>query len=252
MSPNIGWGQGGWGQGGWGGYDPSSPPVEEGATILYDPNSPTFIVYVKRRIAGAKPASSSLTIAQGPSLEFIPQFWPLWEGAGNADDVAGGNTATRSGATWVTVGTDARPALRIDFSGADANLAEDVFLAGKYSIEYLAWDNSDHQRHVVISQDPGIGQFTYIDGILTDTQSPAARFLTISKFSDLPELESFYNNPALEYVRIWNRTVSADEVTDLYADPYFMFGANDNLLDEIATIVEFMKPARYNWRFVFQ
>jgi hypothetical protein len=244
----LGFGAQGYGVGPYGGAQLGlgQGGVELGTTTLFNPDTPYFLVTVLMRIAGYKPTYGMAMM--GPTVPFITNFWPLWEGVGTVvSDIAGGRNATipGTGYTWNTTG-HIGGSLHYTSAGNGVALASPIVLSGSYSVETLSskagvWT----LQHIV--NDPVAGtRSVYTNGVLVSQGLFAANPATYnSLFAMTPP-----GSDTLEFARIWSKALTATDVSDLLADPYYMFGLTQKNLDELTLVINFMKTAKSSWSFV--
>lgn len=226
-------------------------PIAPG-TYLGNPDEPSFVIGVPPVLTGPPVKPYIGTPMVGPLVEFINNFWPLWDTTPGTptvvDIILGNNGAITGDLTWeaalygqgvgghVTIGTD-----KIAIAP--------VLLEGSYALERLisldgVW------THEVTSYDPSVSLITpYRNGVAGATSPYSESPLAVNDLIAWNG-EAIENPVILEYARIWNRALTSYEVADLYANPYSLFGISQELLDEITTIINFMKPMNTSWSFI--
>jgi len=246
MGTYLGFGAQGYGVGGYGGLvsDSSGSGIQLGTTTLFSPDAPFFLVQVLMRVAGYKPTPDMGMV--GPLTPFIRNFWVMNEATGTVlNENAGGNPATLpTGWVWSSTGHVGESVHRTSGSN-DIAIAHPIALSGPYTIETLsAHSGVWTMQH--ITNDPVTGKITYTNG--TKVSAVAYDGSTRNIATLLPLAPTGADQ--LEYVRLWTRALTADEIYGLWADPYSMFGATESDLAELTTIINFMKIAKSSWRFV--
>lgn len=249
--PFLGFGEDGFGVifGGYDTGDDNSPiPIAEGATVLFDPDSPNFLVKIHLRVAGAKPVDTSLLT--GPYVEFMSHFWLMNETVlGAIADVTGNNPGETTTGVTIAAAEFGTGLVATGLVAGQGVSIPSVSLIGKWSLEWLSNTAGAGWVHTVITNDPENGQITYHNGVEVST---AAYQTTPRVFNNLFQLDgALVPNQILEYVRTWDMALDGPLVAALHLDPYLMFGVNQDLLNEIRIIVNFMKPIRSQWRFVY-
>ena len=227
------------------------PLIVARSTYLSNPDDPTFIIGVPGILTGTpvKPVAGSIML--GPLVEFINNYWPLWdvETGDTVADIILGNNGTMSGdLTWQPAeygqGIGGSPIV-----GTDKIAIQPVNLTGSYSLERLISLDGAWTYEVTVYDEDANLITKYVNGVSSNT-APYSSVPTV--ISDLIAWDgSALTNPViLEFARIWNRALTSYEVADLYASPYSVFGMTQEILDEITTIVNFMKPMNTSWSFV--
>jgi hypothetical protein len=231
-------------------------PIPIATTILGDPDQQSFVVGVPALPTGPVVTPTFNKAMMGPLVESILAFWPLWDSTASdiASDAMGLYNATlpsASSAEWASGGPYGN-VVKSSIAGATMSLGP-IVLSGGYSMERVySISQPDVWIYETVVNDPvSNSKMTYLNGVLSSTSAFLITPLSLSN------LLAWYNpiSPAyisLQFARIWNRPLDAFEVTALYENPYSMFGMTQELLNEITTIVNFMKPIRSGWRFIFQ
>jgi len=215
-------------------------------TYLGGDTESSFEVRVSPPNDGTKPAIGSPMM--GPMVEFIQHFWPMWEGAGtDLIDLGIGLSASIIGAdiTWGAasrgIGLDAAGFT----AGTDDVTVPQIVLSKGYSLERLfTLDSGTTWIHELIVNDPDNDEkVVYHDGVVVEklAYDPSDASIT-SLLAAWGAYDLAIAGMGIEYVRIWNRALEAFEVADLYSNPYLMFGVSQEILNEIITVIDFMKP----------
>lgn len=241
----LGFGAQGYGVGGYGGLvEDGSGGVALGTTTLFDPDAPFFLVQVLMRVARYKPTTAMAMM--GHLVPSIRNFWIMNEASGTViNDISGSNNGTLpTGWVWSTTGHVGESVHRTSGTN-DIVLAHPIPLVGPYTIETLSAHTGTWTLQT-ITNDPDTGKRTYINGVLSVSDIYDASTKNITSLLALAPATA----DQLEYVRIWDRGLTADEITGLWADPYSMFGVTDADLAELTTVINFMKTAKSSWTFV--
>lgn len=221
------------------------------SSILGPLDNPEFVVGLLTPQSGVVTKPVIYSPMMGPLVEFIQNFWPLWDNPGStATDISGANTATLVSLNQTMIFGQAKYGQGIAPIGVGDTLPiKPVVLTGSYSLERLIQIAPNSFRHVLMINDTDTGMNTkYVDGAPVVTQD--TQDITIS---DLIEWDKSGDTVVgLELARIWDRALTSYEVTALAANPYLMFGITQDILDEITTIINFMKPMRSSWSFMYQ
>lgn len=227
-------------------------PIAPG-TYLENPDEPSFVIGVPSIPTGpvTKPFIDSPML--GPLVEFINNFWPFWDvetGESVADIILSNNGVISGNLTW-------QPAKYGQGVGGAAVLGIDkivfnpITLIGAWSTERLVSMNGVWSHEILVNDVANNLSNTYVNGVLQSSTTSNPNPVVINDMVAWTG-EAVVDPFIIEFARVWNRALTSYEVTDLYGNPYIMFGMTQEILDEITTIVNFMKPMRVSWRFIEQ
>lgn len=242
----LGFGAQGYGVGGYGGLVAGSGSgVQLGTTTLFDPDAPFFLVQVLMRVPGYKPTPDMGIM--GHLAPAIRNFWVMNEATGTViNDNSGGNPGTLpTGWVWSSTGYVGESVHRTSGTN-DIVIAHPIPLVGPYTIETLSAHTGTWTLQTIVN-DPVLGKRTYVNGVLSVSDIYDASTKNITSLLALAPAGA----DQLEYVRLWNRALTSDEIAGLWVDPYSMFGATPADLAELTTVINFMKTAKSSWKFVY-
>lgn len=185
-------------------------------------------------------------------ISAIAHFWPMWENMGTTvqdivDTTHNGTITADAPSTIVWgVGQNGPCLVSSNIDAGDDVVISPITLAGSYSVDSFGRGAGGQWTHALQTNDPVNGLNVYKNGVLYSS----AAYVPSVQVTGLLSFGGFFNG-SLEYFRIWNRPLNQVEIQTLAADPYCMFGISQETLNEMTTIINFMKPTKESWRFVF-
>lgn len=230
-------------------------PVPSGGTYLGDYSSPSFVVGVSPPFPiGRKPAIGSPLM--GPLVEVIQNFWPLWDSNSgtSVQDTTGVSNGvikqTNGDVVWAQ-GRFGQGLTANNLAAADDVVVPAITLAGAFSLDrYYRIAGGIWVQEIDVNDPVADTYTTYFDGVQTSQTAALVNPVVITGLFRW-DGEGMAEPLTLEYARIWARALTSYEVADLYTNPYSMFGVSQEVINEITAIIDFMKPIRSSWNFIY-